>query len=107
MLGLTRIDGFAVSSFDLQRKVLVKGVISGVDIAILKNVPGVDNELRMNHVVNGKKEKSVSCFILNFYVYCPVRAFVSKHLQCNHCKMFGHVSSVCRMGKREILLAFY
>lgn len=52
----------------------VKGVISGVledvDIALLKEIPGVVDARRINSIVNGRKEKSLSIL-----VFCDVESF--------------------------------
>lgn len=62
-----------MSCFELWNRASVKGVISGVsedvDIEMLKNISGVVDIRRMNHVVNGRKEKSLS--VLIFYLWSP------------------------------------
>lgn len=70
-------------------------------------IPGVVGAWRLNRVVDGGMEESLSVLLMFDEEYLPshvkmgyfryeVRAFVSKPLFCRNCKRYGHVSSVCR-----------
>jgi hypothetical protein len=64
VLDIKPVDGCDISCFELRSMATVRGVISGVsedvDIALLKEIPGVVDARRMNCMVNGRKEKNLS-----------------------------------------------